>query len=83
MRIARTRGQQFNPTTLELGFVLFRAVSTVTLHDGWALDGAAQAALHWHNRIDQWHQLRNIVTVGPGEDGCQRQAVGVGDQMVF
>jgi hypothetical protein len=83
MHITRTCGQQFNATSFKLGFVFSGAVRAVTLHNGRALDRAAQAALHRHNRIDQWQQLRDIVTVGTRQDGRPWQAVGVGNQMMF
>lgn len=83
MRVARTGSLQLDPTLLELILVLLRAVGPVALDDGRTLDRATELALHRRDGVHQRHQLRDIVSVGAGEQGCQRQACGVGDDVMF
>ena len=48
----------------------------------FAAGPANPAADRW-DRVEQRKQLRDVVVVASGEDGCKRGAVPVGDPVVF
>lgn len=48
-----------------------------------AAPGPAPLASHRRYRLKQWDQLRDVVAVAAGQGRGQRDAVGIGDQMMF
>ena len=58
-------------------------VGTIALHEiGFAL-GAPDLTADGRNTGDQGHQLRNIVGIGWGENGRQRNALRIREEVVF
>ena len=44
---------------------------------------ASAFASHGWDRLDEWQELGDVVAVGGGEEAGERDAVGVGDQVVL
>lgn len=62
----------------------FGVIGAVALHALGSMAGATTpSAAHGCDAIDQGDELRDIVGVGASEHGMQRNAPGVGDQMVL
>ncbi len=55
----------------------FRVISTVSLNLLRPATWASSLATNWGNSLNQGHQLGHIVTVGPGQDSCQRNSFSV------
>lgn len=58
-------------------------ITTVGLQQCWALDRAAGFARDRWNRLDQRHQLGDVVLVRPGEDERERDALRFDRQVVL
>ena len=59
---------------------IIRPVSTQALRP---LQRPARFAGNRRNRIHQWQKLRHVMPVRPSQDTGKRDAVGVGDEVVF
>ena len=66
------------PTTMRL-----TVVSAIPQHRSRTPERSADLACNRRNRIDQRQQLCDIVTIRPRQSDGQRDAIGVGHQMVF
>lgn len=83
MRSVALRQNRLDATFSQAATMRLGVVRAVALH---ALRLAARAswfAAHWGNRFHQRFELRDIVRVGAGQRGGERNAVGVGDQMML
>jgi hypothetical protein len=67
----------------ELTAVLVVVIATVGDRAIWALPGPATPARHRADPIHQRQKLGDVVAVGAGESGRERNAVGVDDQVVL
>lgn len=67
----------------QLAAVRLRVVGAIALDPLGAVAGSADLASHGRHRIDQFDQLRDIVTVGGRNLGRQRRAMGVSEDVVF
>lgn len=63
--------------------VRLRIIRTVAQHSLRTEARGTALAADGRNRIDQRQQLGHVVRIGAGDDGRQRHAVGVGDQVVL
>jgi hypothetical protein len=61
----------------------FGIVSSISLKLIWPATRSAALAFDAWNLVEQWEQLGNIMTVGPGQGNSQGDAVGIGEQMVL
>ncbi len=58
-------------------------ISTVSLNVFGSMSWSTDFPAHMRNLIDQRKQLRNIVTIRSCQDRCQRNALSIGQEMVF
>jgi hypothetical protein len=58
-------------------------VAAVAQHHVRAAPGPASLAPHRRYRLKQWDQLGDVVAVAAGQGGGERDAGGVGDQVMF
>ncbi len=63
--------------------VLVVVVAAVAEHDVGAAAGPAAFTPHGRHGLEEWDQLGDVVAVAAGECGGERDAGGVGDQVVF
>lgn len=63
--------------------VLVVVVAAVTEHDVWAAPGTAGLAPHRWNGFEQRNELGDVVAIAAGEGDGERDAGGVGDQVVL
>jgi len=78
-----SRQHRLNTPTSQLLAMSMRVVSAIALNPLGTLPWPAALAAHRRNRVDQRQKLGHVVTVGSGYRGCERNAVSVGDQMMF
>ena len=71
------------PLAADLGAVLVVVVGAVGEHPLRPLAGPAAAAADRRDRLDQRHELGDIVAVAAGQRHRQRDAVRLGDQVVL
>lgn len=67
----------------QAGTVRLRVVSAVALNTLGPSPGTPAFALYRRNGVYQRHQLRTVMCIGAGQRDCQRDAVGIRDDMVF
>lgn len=60
-----------------------RIVAPIPLHALGTPTRPAAFAPHGGNGPDQWHQLRHIRDVGPGQELSERETTRIGEDMVF
>jgi hypothetical protein len=72
-----------DPDLAYLFAVLVVVVPTVGVDRVRSLSRAASTAFHWWDRLDQRHELGDVVAVAAGQRDLQRDAVRFGDQVVF
>src|SRR3990172_10255954 len=60
-----------------------RIVTTITLHACGLVQRSAGFPRQMRDCLDQGHQLRDVVAVGLGQDGAQRNALRVDAEMVL
>ena len=60
-----------------------RIIAAVTLNQIGFAPRAAGASAQWRNRVDQWQQLGDVVPIGAGEDGGQRDPAGFSENVVL
>jgi hypothetical protein len=77
------REHWFDAALAELLAVRLGVVSAVALHDVGPLPGPSRLAGNRGNGVDQRRQLRDVMHVGAGEDRRQRNACGVGDEVML
>jgi len=58
-------------------------IGTVSLNLLGPMSWSTDFAAHVRDLIDQRQQLRNIVAIRPRQDSRQRNALGIGKEMVF
>ena len=58
-------------------------IGTVSLNVLGAMSRSTDFPTHVRDLVDQRKQLGNIVTIRPRQDSCQRNAMGIGQEMVF
>ncbi len=63
--------------------VLVVVVGAIGVEPLWSTAGPSTTAPDRRNRVDQRHQLGDIMPVPAGQGGCQRDAGAVGDDVVF
>ena len=80
---ATLRQHRFDATKPQLLAMPFGVVPPIALYPIRSEPGSAHATGNRRNRIYQGQQLGHIVAVGPSEDGCQRDAVRVRDDVMF
>jgi len=68
---------------LELGAMRLRIISTVALDEIGLAPRAAGTSAERRNRVDQWQQLGDVVPIGAGEHGGQRDPACFGENMVL
>jgi len=78
-----SRQNRLDATKAQLLAMPFGVVPPVALDPVWPEAGSAHPASNWRNRVHQGQQLGHIVAVGPCENGRQRDAVRVRDDVVF
>ena len=78
-----TRQQRGDPTAAQFASVGLGIVRPVALHLVRPVPGASWLPGDRRDLIHQRHQLGHVVTVGRGERDRQRQALGVGEKVVF
>jgi hypothetical protein len=62
--------------------VRLRIGATVALHTSRTASWPPRFAPHWGNRLEQWHQLGDIMPIRARHQGSQRQPVGIGQKMM-
>jgi hypothetical protein len=75
--------QRLDAPTAQLLAVWLRVVSPVSLHRVRPAAGTTNLAPHGRDRVHQRHQLRYVVPVGAAQDGRERHALGVGDDVML
>ena len=63
--------------------VLVMVVAAVTEHDVGAAPGSAALAPHRRYCLKQWNELGDVIAVAAGQGDGERDAGGVGDQVVL
>ena len=63
--------------------VLVVVVAAVSVEPAGPTTWCADHAPDWRDRVDQWDQLGDVVAVATGQRHGQRDAGGVGDQVVL
>lgn len=63
--------------------VLVVVVGAVGVEPLWPSPRGPGPASHWRDRVDQRHQLGDVVPVPAGQGGCERDAGTVSDDVVF
>lgn len=58
-------------------------VSSISLNIIRFLTRTTYLACNWRNRSDQWQQLSYIMTIGPGDFHCERDSIGISDNVMF
>src|SRR5262249_55474873 len=61
----------------------FRLIGTIGLDELWFALGRTAQPGHWRNGPDQWQQLRDIVSIGPGQDQRKRDTLRIREYVVF
>jgi len=72
-----------DPTPTEFSPMRFRVVSSVPLHAFRTGTSRARLASDSRNGVDQRQKLGHVVGVRPGERRRQRDALGIGQEMMF
>lgn len=83
VRGVSSRQNRFDAALAQLPTMWFRVVGPISLNTVRATARSTTLAAHRRNRIDDGHQLRHIVSVGPGQRGREGNAGRVGDHMMF
>ena len=60
-----------------------RIVAAVANHAIWPMPWPPTFTLEWRNRIDQRHCFFRVVSIGPGQAHCERNAVSIANQMAL
>ena len=74
---------RFHAQSPDQAAVLVVVVAAVAEHGVGAAPGPAAFAAHRWYRFKQRYQLGDVITVAAGQRGGQRDAGGIGDQMVL
>lgn len=80
---AASRDQWLHAERTDQAPVLVMAVAAVPEHDVGALSRPAALAPHGRHCLEQWDELGDIVAVPTGQSDGERDAGGVGDQVVL
>jgi hypothetical protein len=83
MRRVALGQERFNAQLPQPFPLRLRVIGSIRLHAVWALAWVADFAAHRRNRLNQGLELRHIMSIGAGQDRCQRHALSVGDQVVL
>jgi hypothetical protein len=60
-----------------------RVVAAVSEEHSWSASRSSDNSADRWNRLYELEQLGDVMCVGPGEQAGEREAVGVGDQVVL
>ena len=77
------RELRLDPAALELIAMRLGVIATVALDQAWLPPRATGAAAQRRNAIDQRQQLGDVVPIGTGEHGRQRDPAGFGENVVL
>jgi hypothetical protein len=60
-----------------------RVVAAVSEEHSWSASRSSDDSPDRRDRLNERQQLGDVMCVGPGEQAGEREAVGVGDQVVL
>jgi hypothetical protein len=72
-----------NPAAMQRVAMRLRIVAPVALNQPRLAHGPTPTAAEWRNRVDQWQELGDVVAVRGGQQGRQRDAVRLGENVVL
>ena len=72
-----------NPKQTQRPPMRLRIISAVSLNLVWPTTWASSLATNWGNSLNQRQQLGHIVTIGPGQDSCQRNSFSVRNHVML
>lgn len=72
-----------NPKQAQTPPMRLRIISAVSLDSVWSASRASPLTTNWGNSLNQRQQLGHIVTVGPGQDSCQRDSFSIRNHVMF
>lgn len=75
--------QRFHAEVPDQAAVLVVVVTAVTEHDVGAAPGLAALAPNGRYCLEQWNELGDVIAVAAGQGDGERDAGGVGDQVVL
>lgn len=74
---------RINPQAMQCVSMRLAIIGAVTLHTIRPLTRTTDFACNGWNRLNQWQKLSHIMTVGSGYFRCERNAIGIGDNVMF
>ena len=83
MRRAALGELGLDPAALQRVAMRLRVVTPVSLNQARLAQGAPRTAAERRNGVDEGQQLGDVVPVGAGQDGRQRDPARVGEEMVL
>jgi hypothetical protein len=72
-----------DPAAMQRVAMRLRIVAPVTLNQPRLTHGPTRTAAERRNRVDQRQELSDVVTIGGGQQGRQRDAAGLGENVVL
>ena len=83
MRDASPRQAGLDAECLEFRPLQVGVVGAIALHPCWASPGVTHLAADRWDGFQQGQQLRDVMSIGPSQEGGQRDAAAIGQNLVF
>jgi len=72
-----------DPSAVQLIAMPLRVVAAIALNQAGLPNGMTDAASHERHGVDEWQQLRDVVSVGGRQDRDERNPLRVGENMML